>query len=73
MIDPNKVIHIYPKDEIDDHVIFLTYPEIGNPHSECVCEPRLEPAANGYALVVHNSYDGREGVEITNEILNNNQ
>lgn len=72
MIDPDKVIHIYPLDEEDDHIIFLTYPAIGDPYSECVCTPRLN-TENGCLLVIHNSYDGREGVEIVNEILNSNK
>ncbi len=73
MIDPSKVIHIYPKDEEDDHVIFLTYPPIGEPYSECKCEPWFKEADNGHILVIHSSYDGREAVEQVNEILNNNK
>lgn len=41
------------------------------PHEEsttCKCEPRVEHI-NGNMVVVHNSFDGREGVEIVNEIL----
>jgi hypothetical protein len=70
MIDPSKVVHIYPQDEIDDHIIFLTYPPIGDAYSECVCCPTLESGPDGRLLVIHNSYDGREGVEWAKEILN---
>lgn len=37
--------------------------------STCHCDPRLE-MVNSNIIIVHNSYDGREGVEIVNEILN---
>lgn len=45
------------------------------PHEEkttCKCEPNVI-YENGEMIVIHNSFDGREGVEITNEILNNIQ
>lgn len=35
---------------------------------ECKCEPKIEPC-NGSIIVIHNSFDGREGIEIVNEIL----
>lgn len=70
MIDPSKVIHIYPKDEEDDHIIFLTYHLAGNPYSECKCEPWFKPADNGHVLVIHSSFNGREALEWTQEILN---
>lgn len=70
MIDPSKVIHIYPKDEEDDHIIFLTYPAIGEPYSECKCEPWFKPLENGHIAVIHASFNGREGVEWATEILN---
>lgn len=69
MIDPDKVHHIYPIGEEDDHVLFLTYPTIGEPYSECKCEPCIKPLENCIA-VVHSSFDGREALEWTEEILN---
>lgn len=42
------------------------------PHEEtttCKCDPIVE-FINDNILVIHNSFDGREGVEIVNEILN---
>jgi hypothetical protein len=73
MLTPDKVIHIYPKNEEDDHVIFLTYPVIGEPYSECKCEPWFKPAENGHTLVIHASFNGREGLEWANDILNSNK
>ena len=73
IIDPDKVFHIYPIDEECDHIIFLTYPPIGEPYSECKCHPRLEEAENEHIMVIHSSFDGREGLELANEILNNKQ
>lgn len=42
------------------------------PHDEsttCHCEPRVEHI-NGNMVIIHNAFDGREGLEIVNEILN---
>lgn len=41
------------------------------PHEEsttCECEPKVEHI-NGSMIVIHNAFDGREGVEWINEIL----
>ena len=41
------------------------------PHSEshtCGCDPAVENEGENM-VCVHNSYDGREGVEVVNEIL----
>ena len=45
-----------------------------HPHEEsttCKCEPRVEHV-NGNMVIIHNAYDGREGVEWVSEILNPN-
>jgi hypothetical protein len=50
--------HIIPEDDV-------------KPHSEshlCECNPRIKFDAG--TIIVHNSYDGREGVEWVNELLN---
>lgn len=56
----SESIHVYPLDDTEEHELLST----------CKCEPRLE-IVNGTMIFIHNSFDGREGVEITNEILNN--
>lgn len=56
------VFHVTPIDDIEPHEEATT----------CKCEPRVEHV-NGNMVVVHNAFDGREGVEIANEILNESQ
>ena len=49
--------HIYPIDEnhIEDNQL-------------CSCEPKLT-TENEVEIIIHNSFDGREGLELSNEIL----
>jgi len=45
-----------------------------NPHTElstCECTPRVEEVPNGDLMVIHNAWDGREAIEIFNEIVKN--
>jgi len=52
------VFHVTPNNDI-------------KPHSEsfdCHCKPRVETEGLNM-IVIHNSFDGREGVEWVNEIL----
>jgi len=51
--------HIIPIKDLKEHV------DVG-----CECNPRLDILENGDILLIHNSYDGREGLELANEILN---
>ena len=52
--------HILPVDDIKPHEELST----------CACEPKVEKAPNGDLLVLHNSYDGREAIEVFDEIVN---
>jgi len=52
--------HVLPVDDLEPHEESTT----------CKCEPRVEHV-NGNMVIIHNSYDGREGLEWTSEILNN--
>ncbi len=55
----NEAIHIYPLNDLQEHVL----------HSlECDCKPIIE-FVNNTALITHNSFDGREGIELANEVL----
>ncbi len=54
--------HIHPEDE-PDHV---------HCKMDCGCKPRTD-VVNGVDIIIHNSFDGREGVEQTNAILKSNQ
>lgn len=56
------IYHVYPTNDIKDHEIDGT---------TCECAPTIEQQPSGDLLVIHNSYDGREGLELANEILNN--
>ena len=55
------MIHVYPLNDIEEHDIETTL---------CKCEPRIIAESNSDIIVVHNSFDGREGIEWTNELLN---
>ena len=39
-------------------------------NSSCDCLPKVI-FENGEMIVVHNSFDGREGLELYNELINN--
>lgn len=69
MIDPEHVYHVYPKDDLEEHYLECVYPAIGYPYCPCKCDPKFKEVEGGL-LIVHNSFDGREGVEWTNELLN---
>lgn len=71
MIEPDNVFHLYPKDEEDDHTVFLTYPEGKEPHSDCECEPWFKMQDNGILVVVHSRLSGKKAINWANEILNN--
>jgi hypothetical protein len=53
------MINILPIDDINEH----------EENSCCSCNPSVM-FENGEAIIIHNSFDGREGVEIVNDILN---
>jgi hypothetical protein len=55
--------HIYPLNDIDFH----DTSEKGN---TCHCNPEVIIESDSEIIVVHNSFDGREGLELANEILN---
>lgn len=70
-----EVIHVYPIDDLHEHSLVAThsintvenYIEVG---SQCDCKPDfiIMPLK---LIVKHHSFDGREGVEWVNELLNN--
>lgn len=53
------IYNILPINDLKDH----------QEDSTCECEPMVETLENGDIMIVHNSYDGREGLEMANEIL----
>ena len=70
MIDPDKVYHVYPVKDLKEHYLECVYPAIGHPYCPCECEPKFKEEDDDL-LIVHNSFDGREGIEWVNELLNN--
>ena len=58
------MIHVYPLNDIYEH-------DISDAGNTCNCNPNVIVEDDSQIIVVHNSFDGREGVEWANEILNN--
>lgn len=56
------MISVLPTNDIEEHEESTT----------CKCEPKVI-YENGEMIVVHNSFDGREGLEIVNEILSSHR
>ena len=52
------ITHIIPLNDLKEHEDI-----------SCKCNPRTEILEDGDILIIHNSYDGREGLELANEIL----
>ena len=72
----SKPIHIYPLEDLRPHYLDSADPKDDGfsedvpPFCPCLCDPRKQKGEDGVWLIIHNSFDGREGVEIANEILN---
>ncbi len=71
MIDQSRVYHVYPTGDLEEHHLECVYPLVGNPFCSCKCKPEYQQVDDSF-IVVHNSFDGREGVEWVKEILNHN-
>ena len=54
------IYHVTPVNDTEAHV------ETG----DCSCRPEIDVQRNGNVVITHNSFDGREAVELANEILN---
>ena len=61
-IKKNNMIHVYPINDLEQHDLEGT---------QCKCNPQVITDPNAEIIIVHNSFDGREGVELANEILKN--
>ncbi len=68
-----QAYHVYPNNDLENHDIketpLFTDKDTGK-YCRCKCLPK-ETWENECLIIVHNSFDGREGVELANEILNN--
>jgi hypothetical protein len=63
----NNIWHVYPQNDLGEHIL-ETVERMGFLYCQCDCCAEVRQVDGGY-IVVHNSYDGREGVEWANEIL----
>lgn len=54
-----EVWNIIPINDLEEH----------EESSMCKCKPEVREVDGG-VLIIHNSFDGREGLEMANEILN---
>lgn len=70
MIDPEKIQHVVPVNDLKEHIVECIFPPIGDLYCNCECKPRIEEAGTGL-IVVHNSFDGRENFELDNKIHHN--
>ena len=52
--------HILPINDTEEHEKLST----------CKCQPEVQILEEGDLLVIHNSFDGREAIEMFNEIVN---
>lgn len=81
----DNIWHVYPVNDINEHITEAEWKTIefgyfdhdGKPKSnidqrlvcKCKCGPAYKEQPNGAIIVVHNSFDGREGLEWVNEIF----
>lgn len=55
-----SIYHVTPMNDLKDHS--------SNTETPCWCNPNIK-TENGDLIIIHNSADGREGVEMAKEIL----
>lgn len=71
IIETRGLRHVIPLNDLGDHDTHAYYGRDGLPLCDCHCTPRKEWMSDSDAWVfVHSSFDGREGCEWANEILN---
>lgn len=74
----NNIWHVYPVNDVEEH---FQITEKGNKiivsgevrteiTCRCKCNPTIKYLENDGVIVKHHSWDGREGVEWFNEIVN---
>ena len=64
----SNIIHVIPIDDIEEHEDWIGWLD-GYPSHGCNCLPKIELSEKGAWIFIHNSYDGREGIEWATEIL----
>lgn len=61
--------HVFPQNDEKPHEFTSTLDD--GLYCPCKCAPIIIEKENGAFIIVHNSFDGREGVEWAAEILSN--
>lgn len=72
MIDPEKVFHVHPRNDLEEHILKCVYPAIGSPYCPCKYNPQFKEEDDSL-LIVHNSFDGREVFEQAQEMIMHSQ
>lgn len=72
----DNIVHVIPLGDDQEHyeeVVMVSLPDANlfdeAPVSGCPCGARREASKNGGWIIIHNSFDGREGLEWANQIL----
>lgn len=68
---PN-IVQVIPLDDQSEHyegIVWNDLPFGMEPISRCQCHPTTEYQPNGNFVIIHSSFDGREGLEWATEIL----
>jgi hypothetical protein len=71
-ITDRNVVQVIPLNDDGEHteeVEWESLPFDDAPVSKCSCDTRREINSNGMWVLIHQSFDGREGVEWAAEIL----
>jgi hypothetical protein len=63
------IYHVYPLEDSQEHSLNAINPPLGKAYCKCPCKPEHQEQENGSLIIIHNSFDGREGIEWVNEIL----
>lgn len=59
-MNESEIYHVIPLNDLREHLETIIPP--------CPCNPRIE-RENDSVICIHNSFDGREGLEMAKEIL----
>lgn len=69
---PN-IVQVIPLEDEAEHYEGVIWGNLGFgdfPVSKCECHHRIETQENGTFIIIHSSFDGREGLEWAKDILN---
>jgi hypothetical protein len=65
-----NIWHVLPQNDTNPHIDYCIDMPGLPPICNCECNPTVICEENDAFIIVHNSFDGREGVEWATEILN---